>query len=112
MNSKTVKTFLALCCLFTFAIGTITGCGGGGGGGSSTGITAPQITSSPNSLATPAGTSATFTVVATGSGLTYQWYKVNTSNQGVAISGATSASYTISSVSATDGGSYYAVVTN
>jgi hypothetical protein len=46
--------------------------------------------------------------VATGSGtLTYQWYKDSS-----AISGATSASYTISSAASGDAGSYYVVVTN
>jgi hypothetical protein len=47
-------------------------------------------------------------VTATGDGtLSYQWYKDST-----AISGATSASYTISSASSSDAGTYYVIVTN
>ncbi len=46
------------------------------------------------------GNAATFTVVATGPGLSYQWY-----NSGGPISGATSASYTTGVA-----GSYYCVV--
>ncbi len=50
----------------------------------------------------------TLTVVAEGNGtLTYQWYKDN-----AAISGATSATYEIASVKATDAGNYKVVVTN
>jgi hypothetical protein len=51
---------------------------------------------------------ATFTVVATsGTTMTYQWYK-----DGDLIPGATSASYTIASVTAADQGRYYVKVTN
>ena len=54
------------------------------------------------------GNSLTLSVAATGTApLTYQWRK-----GGVAISGATGASYTLSSVSAGDAGSYDVVVTN
>jgi hypothetical protein len=54
------------------------------------------------------GSSATFTVVASSSSTaTYQWYK-----DGTAISGATAASYTISSTATTDAGTYYVIVTN
>jgi len=53
------------------------------------------------------GGTATFTVVASGSSLTYQWYK-----DSAAISGATSASYTISSVASSDAGSYYVIVSD
>jgi hypothetical protein len=70
--------------------------------------TAPVITSQPTSLTVNAGASATFTVVATGAPVpTYQWYK-----NGVAISGATNASYTDASALAADAGSYTVVVTN
>ncbi len=68
--------------------------------------TAPAITTQPASVAGCTGTNATFTVVATGTGLTYQWQK-NTVN----IPGATSASYTINNIGSTDAASYRVVIT-
>lgn len=59
------------------------------------------ITAQPSALKKCAGESATFAVAATGIGLSYQWRK-GTSD----IMGATSSSYTISSVTATDNASY------
>jgi hypothetical protein len=67
--------------------------------------TTTSITGQPSSLTRCTGTSATFTVTATGEGLTYQWKK-----DGVNVSG-TSASYTISSVAVSDAGSYTCAVT-
>jgi hypothetical protein len=54
-----------------------------------------------------AGQNATFTVVASGTGLSYQWRK-----NGVNISGATSSSYTITNVAASDAAAYDVIVTN
>jgi hypothetical protein len=54
-----------------------------------------------------AGSAASFSVVASGSSLSYQWYK-----QSTAISGATSATYSIAAAASTDAGSYYVVVSN
>ncbi len=68
--------------------------------------TAPAITTQPVNLIQCAGTNATFTVVATGTGLTYQWRK-----GGVNIAGATNASYTINNIAAGDAGSYDVVIT-
>jgi photosystem II stability/assembly factor-like uncharacterized protein len=67
--------------------------------------TAPSITDHPTSLTRCPGDPASFSVTATGSGLTYQWRK-NTSP----ITGATSSSYSIASVAAGDAGSYDVVV--
>jgi RHS repeat-associated protein len=67
--------------------------------------TAPAITTQPVSLAQNTGTNATFSVAATGTSLTYQWRK-----GGINISGATSSSYTISSVASGDAGDYTVVV--
>lgn len=53
------------------------------------------------------GESVTFTVAAQGQGLAYQWYK-----DGVAVSGATAASYTRSSLVPADAGLYKCRVTN
>ena len=69
---------------------------------------APTITTQPTSQTVAVGGSATFSVVATGSGtLSYQRFKGYT-----AVGGATGASYTMSSATTDDAGSYDAVVTN
>jgi subtilisin-like proprotein convertase family protein len=69
---------------------------------------APSISSHPLSLTRCTGTSATFSVTASGTPTpTYQWRK-----DGINISGATSASYTISSVTLASDGIYDVVVTN
>jgi RHS repeat-associated protein len=70
-------------------------------------LTAPAITTHPANMTQCAGTNATFSVTASGTGLTYQWRK-----GGTAISGATSASYTISSITPAHAGSYDVVITN
>ena len=63
------------------------------------------ITTQPVALTQCAGTNATFTVVAVGTNLTYQWRK-----NGTNISGATSASYTLTNIAAGDAGNYSVVV--
>ncbi len=68
---------------------------------------APAITTQPASQSVCAGSNVTFTTVATGSGLTYQWRK-----GGVNIGGATSSSYTITGVVAGDAGNYDVVVSS
>jgi len=68
----------------------------------------PSISSSPESRTHCVGESTTFHVSAYGSDpLFYQWKK-----DGNSISGANSSSYTISSVSTSDAGSYTVTVTN
>ena len=52
-------------------------------------VTAPVITTAPTNQTVTIGRTATFSVVASGTSLTYQWYK-----NGAVITGATSASYT------------------
>jgi hypothetical protein len=69
---------------------------------------APTITSQPQSLTVTVGSSATFSVTATGTApLTYQW-RFN----GTPISGATASSYTIASAQASQAGTYSVVVSN
>jgi hypothetical protein len=66
------------------------------------------ITAAPVATTVCAGSTATFTVSATGSGtLTYQWKKA-----GVNITGATSASYSIVNAQASDAGQYSVTVTS
>jgi len=71
----------------------------------------PVIGTQPASSTEVLGTSASFTVAATGSGtLAYQWQK-----NGVNVSdgnGATTSTFTLSSVAATDTGTYTVVVTD
>ena len=68
----------------------------------------PSITSQPTSKSVIAGSSVTFSVIASGTAsLTYQWRK-----NGTAIAGATSPSLTLSSSAASDVGSYSVVVAN
>jgi hypothetical protein len=100
---------VALALLIGMMTAGLNACGGDGSGssGSTTTVTAPVITTQPASVSVATGGSASFTVVATGDSLTYQWYKAST-----AISGATGSTHTISSVANTDEGSLYVIVTN
>lgn len=67
-----------------------------------------SITGQPTSLTVVTGSSATFSVTATGSSpLTYQWQK-----GGVDINGGTASSYTIGSAQTADAGTYKVTVTN
>jgi len=67
----------------------------------------PVIKTQPQSQIANAGTNVTFTVVASGNGLTYQW-QLNGTN----ISGQTSSTLTLTSVTANQAGAYTVVVTN
>ncbi len=68
----------------------------------------PIITTQPRSQSVTVGTTAQFSVTATGTpALTYQWRL----NNG-AIAGATSSTFTLSNAQFTDAGSYTVVVTN
>jgi len=71
------------------------------------GSSIPVITTQPHSISAPSGSSATFSVVASGSSLTYQWFK-----DSAEISGATSASYNIASVGSSAAGTYFVRITN
>jgi hypothetical protein len=72
---------------------------------SSPAAVAPAITTQPASQSVAVGKSAAFTVVASGTApLSYQWRK-----NGVAIAGATAASYTTPATVGTDNGAQFAV---
>lgn len=84
------------------------GCGGNSDSDSSSTITVPTITTQPTSQTVSEGASVSFSVVASSTAtLSYQWRKAGTS-----ISGATSATYSISAAASSDAGSYDVVVTN
>ena len=78
------------------------------------GVTAPSITTQPGNATVKAGETATFTIAASGTDLTYQW-KIdrNDGNGWVNIDGATAASYTTSTVDIScNGFKYQCVVSN
>ena len=85
----------------------LAGCGGGGGGASTpVAANAPSITSQPAAQTIIVGQTATFSVAASGAApISYQWQK-----NGVAISGATAATYTTPAAAATDDGAMFSVV--
>lgn len=97
----------------------LSGCGGDGTdsntGNGSVPVTedaVPTISVQPSDVSTAIGGSAVFRVEATGGSLAYQWYG---GSRGVfnAIPSARTATYSASSLRATDNGSlYYVVVTN
>ena len=71
-------------------------------------VSKPTITTAPKSQTVDEGSSVTFSVVAAGTApLSYQWYK-----DGAEVSEATDSSYTISSVTSSDAGSYTVTVSN
>lgn len=73
-----------------------------------TSLTPPAITSQPAPQSVAVGSSASFSVTASGTApLSYQWKK-----DGVDISGATSATFSLSDVQVTDAGDYSVVVSN
>lgn len=85
----------------TSSAAMLTVAGGGGGAG------APAIALQPSGFTAAPGSTAAFTVVATGTGNSYQWQR-----GGTAIPGATDATLLLRAVSALDAGDYAAVVTN
>lgn len=66
--------------------------------------TLPTITSQPASISVAAGATATFTVVASGASVFYQWYR-----NGIPIGGASSASFTTPPLTAANNGDLYTV---
>jgi hypothetical protein len=94
---------------------TLTALVGCGGGGSSSGSvsTDPAIVTQPATQAVAVGADVAFSVSATGSGLSYQWYEIPSgSTTGTAISMASSSTYRISAVTTGSSGGYYVQVTN
>ncbi|MEA3446908.1 MAG: immunoglobulin domain-containing protein [Bacteroidota bacterium] len=71
-----------------------------------TGCTPPSITNQPSDKGVCEGEHVTFSIIAIGSGLSYQWKK-----DGSNISGANNNSYIINSVSASDAANYTCYIT-
>jgi len=73
--------------------------------------TAPAITNQPANQKVCAGSSVSFSVTATGSGLTYQWRKGNVNlSSGGNMSGTTTAMFTINPVNTSDSSLNYNVI--
>jgi len=86
-------------------VALLSGCGGGGGGGDvAAPAHGPTITAQPQAASVLTDSTATFTVSAIGSGLSYQWLR-----NGVPISGATASTYVTGAVTYQDHGAIYAV---
>jgi sugar lactone lactonase YvrE len=64
-----------------------------------------MITAQPQAQTVTTGSTATFNVVASGTGLAYQWYR-----GGTAVPGANAASYTTSSLTVLDTGASFSVI--
>lgn len=77
----------------------------GGGGSDAPAPTPTTITAQPQNQSVMTGSTATFSVSATGSNLTYQWQR-----NGVAIGGAMAAAYTTPAAASSDNGAQYTVV--
>lgn len=67
----------------------------------------PIITAHPSNMSVAAGTTAVFRITATGSGLTYQWFK-----DLLAIPGATTSTLTLGNAQAADQGAYTVLISN
>jgi sugar lactone lactonase YvrE len=86
----------------------LSACGGGSGSSPAptpTPIQAAAIVTQPAPATVSAGQAVTFTVAATGSGLSYQWQR-----DGKDIAGATAASYVLNNVQPGDDGASFTVV--
>jgi hypothetical protein len=84
-----------------------------GGNDSSSSPVAAAITVQPSSVSAPGGSNATFTVVATGDGLTFQWLKsTDNGTTFIGITGATAATLTLTAVDATLNATQYEVIVN
>ncbi len=79
----------------------------GGGNDPDPQPTLPSITAQPQSQTVASGGSVTFSVTASGTNITYQWKR-----NGQAITGATSATLTLTNVQSSHTGSYTVDVTN
>ena len=72
----------------------------------------PQITQQPEGCSVKVGETASATVVASGNGLTYQWYYRNAGSSKFTKSSITSDTYTTTMTKARDGRKVYCIVTD
>jgi hypothetical protein len=100
---------LSACAMAAVLTMSLAACGGSGGdsGDSTAADTQIAITTQPAAVTVVAGLDASFSVVATGGKLSYQWRK-----DGVAVPGLTASKFTFAPAYSTHAGSYDVVVTN
>ena len=98
--SKCVRSATA-----TILWASLAACGGGGDSPPATPTNPPSISVQPAAQSVLTDASATFSVTATGNGLSYQWLR-----NGTAIAGANAASYTTPAVNHTDQNAQYTVI--
>lgn len=72
----------------------------------------PHVTTAPKSVVVASGKTATFTVKASGTALTYRWYTSKDGTKWSAVSKATKSSYTVKATAALNGHRYRVVVKN
>ncbi len=72
----------------------------------------PAITAQPKGTSVGENKSATFTVSASGSGLSYQWYVIKKSGGPVKLAGKTASRLTFTATRAKNGWKYFCVVSN
>jgi hypothetical protein len=101
MNSRTLK-ILSLSALMTLGL-VFTACNVEDNNVNVV-VNPPTITTQPTDVTVAANSTATFTVVATGESLSYQWVR---ESDGTEIAGATSATLTITSTTTAMNGSKY-----
>lgn len=77
-------------------------------------IVPPSFATQPTSITNNAGTTATFSVTADGTALTYQWFKngTNSLSDGTNVSGSATATLTLSNVLGGDAGTYSVTISN
>ena len=75
-----------------------------------TATSGPKITAQPKNVTVNAGTNATFSVTATGTGLTYAWYYKDTGATAFSKSASTTSSVTYTTSAARNGRQVYCVV--
>jgi hypothetical protein len=80
--------------------------------GTFTVITAPVITTQPKNYVGTIGSTATATVVATGTGLTYQWYFANPGATSFTKSGSKTATYSATLTAANSGRRMFCEITD
>lgn len=101
-----LRAWLLACMLPLLALG-LHGCGGGGGAT----VVPVAISAQPTSANTTAGTGASFSITATGDGLSFQWQlSVDGGVTWTAIAGATSATYAVTAVTPAMSGQEFRVV--
>ncbi|RYG64520.1 hypothetical protein EON77_19635 [bacterium] len=119
---KPVPSLVGLLSLAVLSTALLAGCGGSDGGGDTNtapapvvpggGTATPAISTQPSATTIVTGGSATFRVVASGTGMTYQWYR-SMIGDARPIEDATAPIYATPATTGADNGAvYYVVVTN